>query len=47
MIIYCPNCKEKLSENKKLSQGVKECKSCEGRYYILETTSPINERKLK
>ena len=40
MIAHCPNCKGKLRDNQNLAQGVKECKSCGGRYLILETTSP-------
>lgn len=40
MIKYCPNCKTELSDNKKLAQGVKECKKCNGKYFIIETTVP-------
>lgn len=37
-IKYCPNCKKELTENKKLAQGVRECKSCGTRFYILITS---------
>ncbi len=37
---YCPNCCHTLIENKKLSQGVKECGHCKGRYFILQTKKP-------
>lgn len=40
MIIFCPNCKTTLKDNKKLAQGVKECTECGGRYLIIETTIP-------
>lgn len=40
MITYCPNCTSKLTENKKLAQGVSECTQCKGRFLILETTKP-------
>lgn len=38
-INYCPNCKEYLSNNKKLAQGVKECLSCKTRFHILITSN--------
>ena len=40
MIRYCPNCKGELNQSKKLSQGIKECKTCGGIYFLLETTKP-------
>lgn len=42
--MYCPNCKRELTETNKLAQGVKECKQCGGKYFILETTKPKNEK---
>ena len=37
---HCPNCTTQLKDNKNLAQGVKECKYCGGRYFIIETTRP-------
>jgi len=34
-IKFCPNCKNELSENNKLAQGVKECKKCNAKFFIL------------
>lgn len=38
-IKHCPSCKTELTENKKLAQGVYECKACSGRFFILITSS--------
>jgi ribosomal protein L33 len=38
-IKFCPNCKEEVHENKKLAQGVVECKACDSRFYILLTST--------
>lgn len=38
MIKYCPNCRNELSDNKNLAQGVKECLQCKTRFYILITS---------
>jgi len=46
MIEFCPNCGAKLDNSKKLAQGVKICYGCGGRYFILETTAPIEISKL-
>ena len=40
MIAFCPNCKGKLKDRKELAQHVKECPSCDARFFILETTKP-------
>lgn len=37
---HCPNCTSELSKNPNHAQGIFECKSCGGRYLILETTKP-------
>ena len=39
-VMFCPNCKEPLVNNRNLAQGVKECITCKGRYFILCTTNP-------
>jgi ribosomal protein L37AE/L43A len=35
---FCPICTVELTENKKLSQGIWECKECGHRFYILITS---------
>jgi ribosomal protein L37AE/L43A len=42
-IKFCPNCAKDLSDNKKLAQGIKECKHCGTRFLILITS--INNNK--
>jgi ribosomal protein L37AE/L43A len=39
LIKHCPNCGEQLTNNKKLAQGVKECKTCKTRFFILITNT--------
>ena len=40
MIKFCPNCANKLVNDKNLSQGCKRCLKCEGVFFIVETTEP-------
>ncbi len=35
---HFPNCKSLLSDNPKLAQGVKECKECKTRFFIILTS---------
>jgi DNA-directed RNA polymerase subunit M/transcription elongation factor TFIIS len=38
-IKFCPNCKNDLTNNKKLAQNVKECNHCGTRFFILITSN--------
>ena len=40
MIKYCPSCRHELHKPKGSAQGIKGCKNCESRYFMLETTPP-------
>lgn len=40
---YCPNCRNEIYKPKGTAQGIRGCKNCEARYYILETTPPKNK----
>lgn len=47
-IKFCPNCRSGLSDSKELGQGVKECKICDTRFFILVTsTNSIEIEKRK
>ncbi len=35
---FCPSCKSELSDNNKLAQGVKECKICKSKWFIILTS---------
>jgi len=37
-IKLCPNCGGKLTDNKKLAQGAKECVKCKCNFFILITS---------
>ncbi len=39
LIKYCPNCQSELTDSIKLAQGVKECKICNTRFYIIITST--------
>jgi len=44
-INFCPNCKGKLRDNKKLAQHVKECTHCNARWFQILTS--IGKAKVK
>jgi DNA-directed RNA polymerase subunit M/transcription elongation factor TFIIS len=43
MIKFCPNCGEVLSKNVKYAEGVKSCNTCEGIFFILQTSKSIQQ----
>ena len=38
--MFCPNCKGELKKNVKFAEGVKECRVCGSRFFILVTHCP-------
>lgn len=44
--MFCPNCTTPLTKNPKHAQQVFECTNCEGVFFILVTTKPIDTPKI-